>query len=449
MHSCHLSQFIPTFSRFFSLSLIIAALFVGQTASGQGFDAFQPDAPGQAPAVVPGAVPVAPGVAPAVPGAVPAPGGVAPAAPGAAPVAPVVATPTVRVEEWDGKMNPQGQRNPSPLRTLDGVDIALSYYPSNLSGRALLNAVPIILLHDLGGSRKDLAPLAAYLQTRGFAVIVPDLRGHGNSSPIPNIPDIKRINAAQGRGVFYSMVTQDMEAIRREMLWKKSNLGQFNTENTVVVGVGMGSTIGLWWSRLNWSTLPIGISRLGQDVKALILLSPSLRKTPGFVASPFDLKQGLPTPIVPMSRGWQPYIKPVQGPNKQWGPVPLQVPTPLSFERELRVAIFHGSGGSEEALSKNWEKFFESAQVGGGPQIAPGGKRNPRWRAQYDQVTRRPLNSAKEGLALLPLKVQIGKAPNTRSITVQEYIGSFIHSVIVPVGFPPPSPNPPGKANPR
>ncbi|HEX9744627.1 MAG TPA: alpha/beta fold hydrolase [bacterium] len=46
------------------------------------------------------------------------------------------------------------------------------------------NGAAVILLHGLGGTREQLAELARFLMDNGYAVILPDQRGHGEN-PIP------------------------------------------------------------------------------------------------------------------------------------------------------------------------------------------------------------------------------------------------------------------------
>lgn len=73
--------------------------------------------------------------------------------------------------------------DPEPARvTLEAADkqalVATYYAPIN----TLEKASAVLLVHDAGGSREDLRPLAIRLQKSGFAVLALDLRGHGESA---------------------------------------------------------------------------------------------------------------------------------------------------------------------------------------------------------------------------------------------------------------------------
>src|SRR5262249_2240725 len=68
------------------------------------------------------------------------------------------------------------------FKTADGVNLSATFYPSPLEKDALKEAVPVILLHSFKGSRADFSDLALVLQDAGCAVLVPDLRGHGQST---------------------------------------------------------------------------------------------------------------------------------------------------------------------------------------------------------------------------------------------------------------------------
>lgn len=69
------------------------------------------------------------------------------------------------------------------------------------------------------------------------------------------------------------MVTVDMDRLK-DFLVEKNNAGELNIDKLGVVGAGMGASVAVNWARrdLSWPQLPT--HRQGQDVKALVLLSP-------------------------------------------------------------------------------------------------------------------------------------------------------------------------------
>jgi pimeloyl-ACP methyl ester carboxylesterase len=156
--------------------------------------------------------------------------------------------------------------------TKDGVPIKATFYPSLLGKKA----VPIILLHGFKGDRRDFDGLALDLQKLGHAVIVPDLRGHGDSSRVvtPGTGAVVTIEPGKLRkDDFLAMVSQDVEAVKK-FLMKKNNAGELNIDKLCVVGADMGATIALNWAVLDWSWAPLSTGKQGQDVKALVLISP-------------------------------------------------------------------------------------------------------------------------------------------------------------------------------
>jgi pimeloyl-ACP methyl ester carboxylesterase len=162
------------------------------------------------------------------------------------------------------------------MQTKDGVELKATFYGS-LLGK---DAVPVILLHGYKGKRQDFAELALTLQNAGHAVLVPDLRGHGDSTkqlrygvgPSINLDasklrkeDIIAMSAASG----------DVEECKKFLL-RKNNSGELNIEKLCVVGAEMGATVAVNWAALDWSWPPIATGKQGQDVRALVLLSPEL-----------------------------------------------------------------------------------------------------------------------------------------------------------------------------
>jgi pimeloyl-ACP methyl ester carboxylesterase len=177
---------------------------------------------------------------------------------------------------------PGSQPTEISLPTKDGVRLGITYYPSN----AGQDAVPVVMLHDFGETRAVFNPLATALQKprnpdgpepkiASRAVITVDLRGHGESktavSPTGGTVelDAARFQAAD----FEAMVVQDMEAVR-SFLVEQNDAGALNLNNLCVVGSGMGANVAVLWAARDWATPPLAVRKQGQDVKALVLLSP-------------------------------------------------------------------------------------------------------------------------------------------------------------------------------
>lgn len=167
------------------------------------------------------------------------------------------------------------------LTTKDGLTLKATYFASNVGKEA----VPIILLHSAKGSRGDFAGMAGHLQKLGHAVLVPDLRGHGESTVLKN-PVTQReidLNASRfTRNDYARMVDPDMERLK-DFLREKNNLGELNLEKLCVVGVELGATVALNWAALDWSWPVLATGKQGQDVKGIVLISPSWQLPGGFV----------------------------------------------------------------------------------------------------------------------------------------------------------------------
>ena len=169
------------------------------------------------------------------------------------------------------------------VRTKDNVQLKLTYYPST-AGK---DAVPVVMLHDYNETRAVFAPLALALQNPPVpeaasqpkisprAVITVDLRGHGDSKAAI-APDGSEIELDAHRlrpADFEAMVLLDMEAVR-SFLVQQNDVGALNLNKLTVVGSGMGANVALLWTAKDWATPPLPTRKQGQDVKAIVLLSP-------------------------------------------------------------------------------------------------------------------------------------------------------------------------------
>jgi pimeloyl-ACP methyl ester carboxylesterase len=161
------------------------------------------------------------------------------------------------------------------LLTGDSLRLAVTYY----RGSKGKETVPIVLLHMWKQSRADYKDLAVYLQSQGYAVIVPDLRGHGQSVRFKGgrkDDDLKASSMPMRQ--FGNMVTEDMKAIK-DFLWDENNAGHLNLDKLCVVGAEMGASVALEFAGFDAGgydneMVSYGPLKLGEFVKALVLISP-------------------------------------------------------------------------------------------------------------------------------------------------------------------------------
>jgi pimeloyl-ACP methyl ester carboxylesterase len=182
---------------------------------------------------------------------------------------------------------PSGQAPPPEvvsLQTRDGVQLKATYYPSPLRGTPLGKQVtPVVLLHDYKNTRAIYASLAQKLQSPAegemerpsFAAITVDLRGHGDSTKQLTSDGFQfELDAAKlNKQGLLAMANFDMEAVRG-FLVAKNDAGELNLNKLCLVGAGMGANVAANWALQDWSAPPLAIGKQGQDVKAIMLISP-------------------------------------------------------------------------------------------------------------------------------------------------------------------------------
>jgi pimeloyl-ACP methyl ester carboxylesterase len=181
------------------------------------------------------------------------------------------------------------------LSTGDKLQLTLTYYPGvdrdGIQEGKGKRVIPIVLLHGWKQSRNEFKSLAAGLQKLGFAqktgfahkiscaVIVPDLRGHGDSTRWIGSARGDKLDAAKmPPAQFTRMVTEDMKAIK-DFLWEKNNAGELNIDKLCIVGSEMGASVALDFAAFDadgygYGSAFYGPRKLGRFVKALVLISP-------------------------------------------------------------------------------------------------------------------------------------------------------------------------------
>ena len=160
------------------------------------------------------------------------------------------------------------------LTTRDGVVLRCTFYPGGLLQKSAKEVVrvpgkqvvPVVILHGWEGQRREFHPIAGLLQRLGHAVVVPDLRGHGESTKgaVPR--------ERMGGGDINRMLL-DVEAVRRFLL-ERNNSGELNLNMLCLIGSKLGALVAVNWAALDWSRPQLPSYRPGRDVKALILVSP-------------------------------------------------------------------------------------------------------------------------------------------------------------------------------
>lgn len=152
------------------------------------------------------------------------------------------------------------------ISAYDGTPMAVRYYPSRQGGTAPV----VLLIHEAGAGRsgKDFEEpigelknlgLAAYLQGEGYAVLVPDLRGHGANPR-------KTLSAEQWRSMTY-----DLQAAYHFLI-DRNNRRELNLGKLGVVGVGEGANLVAAWAATPGGAVSVE-GRLA-DLAALALVSP-------------------------------------------------------------------------------------------------------------------------------------------------------------------------------
>jgi len=172
------------------------------------------------------------------------------------------------------------------LTTRDGGPLRITYYES---GKGKESPV-VILLHQKGGNRFVWQRgFAETLQKDGFAVVTVDLRFHGESrgtQPPGGSAAATNLKPAD----YVAMVALDLPAVKR-FLVEEHHAEKLNINKLGIVGADISAAVAVYFAQYDWAQLPYEDNSdfslrtpRGQDVKALVLISPD-GKVPGLPIS--------------------------------------------------------------------------------------------------------------------------------------------------------------------
>ena len=178
--------------------------------------------------------------------------------------------------EAAGKSDPISLNQPEFI-TEDQVQLRGIYY----KGDADEQTTPVILLHGKDGKKEDWQNLAKTLAERGVAVLVPDLRGYGESTAayvedysFGGNPPMIRPNHYRAS----DFGSSDWDAMRYDdgHFWIRflvylHNQKLINIRKLVLVGNGYGAVVAASWLMEDWKA---SSSKKGQFARGLLLISP-------------------------------------------------------------------------------------------------------------------------------------------------------------------------------
>ena len=257
-----------TLPRIFAGTTLVSALLLGPTIGTARSQQAPPAKPPKA--APPAARPVAPAQQP---GPKPA-AGVNPAAPGAKPAAPGAKPPAAGAKPPAGAADAGKKKEKPPMQpldlvTADGVQIRAYYFPSTVGKEA----IPVIVVHEFESQAGAYAGLVRKLSDLGCAVIVPDLRGHGASRPQATTEKSKVDLSKMTKVDVLATITGDLEAVKK-FLVLENNAERLNLNALAMVGIGEGAVIAGQWAMRDLNFPSTGTIKQGQDVKAMVLVSP-------------------------------------------------------------------------------------------------------------------------------------------------------------------------------
>lgn len=182
--------------------------------------------------------------------------------------------------------------------TADGWTIPITYYHSPQGKESPV----VVLLHQEKGQRLDWekSGFPKTLQQAGFAVVVPDLRKHGEARHITERAAAGDLRPPDYKAIASVVPMGDLEAVKRFLL-EEHQRGNLNIARTGLVVASDLTAPALIWVEADWAKVPYNDAPTlaastprGQDVKAIILLSPRERVSGLSATGPVKALASLP-----------------------------------------------------------------------------------------------------------------------------------------------------------
>lgn len=172
--------------------------------------------------------------------------------------------------------------NQQQFTTRDGWRLVANYY----KGAGNADAIPVLLLHGRDGKKEEFDELAKKLAEQGCAVIVPDLRGCGESTSL-SVNDRSRGPRGMSQPRERKMSQFNNDDLRALIEYDKEvwfnfllylhNKELLNVKKTIIVGSELGAALAATWARDDWN----GKGDAAQNVVGVALLSPDATNDEG------------------------------------------------------------------------------------------------------------------------------------------------------------------------
>lgn len=167
--------------------------------------------------------------------------------------------------------DPALKPRPVKLKTKDNIELTAFYFPS-AEGK---EAIPVLLIHEWKGQGSPYQKLCMAMRSAGLAVLLVEYRGHGNSRQYtaPNGEKEDFNIARMGKRDIQAIIQYDLEEAK-QFLKQENNEGRLNLNALAVVGIQEGAIMASHWAVRDWGFPSVGRLKQGQDVKALVYVSP-------------------------------------------------------------------------------------------------------------------------------------------------------------------------------